>query len=65
MALESQLGSTAPAGLARLTADELDDLVDAIAEARRRQATEIEAASERALGFIPRLLRGPVRRVMG
>jgi hypothetical protein len=63
--LEAQLGSRPPAGLARLHAEELSDLTAAIRDARRRQAAEIDAAADRALGFIPRLLRGPIRRVVG
>jgi ribosomal 50S subunit-associated protein YjgA (DUF615 family) len=64
-ALEAQLGSEPPAGLARLSEDELNDLATAIRDARRRQAAEIEAAAERALGYVPRLLRGPIRKVVG
>jgi hypothetical protein len=63
-ALEAELGSAPGAGLARLEAGELEDLVSAVREARRRQATEIDAAANRALGFVPRLLRGPIRRVV-
>jgi hypothetical protein len=63
--LEAELGSAAPSGLARLDADELKDLASAVRDARRRQAAEIDAAADRALGFVPRLLRGPIRRVVG
>jgi hypothetical protein len=65
VALEREFGSKPPPGLTRLDADALNDLVDAVREARRRQAAEVEAAGERALGFIPRLLRGPIRKVVG
>ena len=64
-ALEAQLGSRAPDGLACLDEDELDDLVHAVRDARFRQAAELEAVGDRALSFVPRLLRGPIRRVMG
>jgi hypothetical protein len=64
-ALEAELRGEAPAGLGRLSEDELNDLASAIKDARRRQAAEIDAAAERALGFVPRLLRGPIRRVVG
>jgi hypothetical protein len=63
--LEAQLGARAPEGLARLDAEHQRDLLAAVQEARRRQAAELEAASEQALRHIPRLLRGPIRRVMG
>jgi hypothetical protein len=64
-ALEAQLGSRAPDGLARLDDAELDDLVHAIRDARHRQAAELEAVGDRALSFVPRLLRGPIRRIVG
>ncbi len=63
--LAALLGSEPPAGLARLEADELDDLTAAIRDARRRQAAEIEGVGDRALSFVPRLLRGPIRRIVG
>ena len=64
-ALEAQLGSEPPAGLARLDPGELDDLTAALRDARRRQAAEIEAVGDRALRFVPRPLRGPIRRIVG
>jgi hypothetical protein len=64
-AVEAQIGSEPPAGLTRLSDEELNDLATAIRDARRRQAAEIEAAAERALGYVPRLLRGPLRKVVG
>lgn len=64
-ALQAQLGGEAPAGLASLDPAQMEDLAGAIRDARRRQAVEIAAAGERALGFIPRLLRGPIKKVVG
>jgi hypothetical protein len=63
-ALEAQLGSQPPAGVARLDAGELADLTSAIRDARRRQAAEIEGVGDRALSFVPRVLRGPIRRMV-
>jgi hypothetical protein len=63
--LEAQLGSPPPAGLARLDPAELSDLTAAVRDARHRQAAEIDAVADRALSFIPRLLRGPIRRIVG
>ena len=63
--LESQLGAKPPKALASLSEAELEDLTEAIREARHRQAAELHAAGERAFAHIPRLVRGPIRRVMG
>jgi uncharacterized protein involved in exopolysaccharide biosynthesis len=64
-ALRARLGGTPPGGLRVLAGPELEDLNTAIADARRRQGEALAAAGESALGYIPRLLRGPVRRVVG
>jgi hypothetical protein len=64
-ALEEQTGGPVPEGLNVLSDDELRHLAEAIRTARSRQAEALAAAGERALGKIPRLLRGPVRRVVG
>jgi hypothetical protein len=63
--LATELGGEAPIGLSRLGDDQLRDLTEAIRNARRRQAQALAQAGERALGHIPRLLRGPIRRVLG
>lgn len=63
--LEAQLGARAPRGLAALTADELHGLAEVVREARHRQAAELQAAGDKALGHIPWLLRAPIRKVMG
>jgi hypothetical protein len=64
-ALAAQLRAKPPKSVGTLSAEELDDLVGAIQEARHRQAAELQAAGEKALGHIPWLLRGPIRKVMG
>jgi len=64
-ALRAQLGGSAPAGLKRLSPDDQHDLADAIHAARRRQAKALAEAGDRALKHIPRLLRGPVKRIVG
>lgn len=64
-ALEEQLGAAAPAGLKRLADGEIDDLAQAIRTARHRQAQALDQAADRALGRIPRLLRGPIRKITG
>lgn len=64
-ALEAQLGASIPKGARGLGEDELQDLTDAVRAARRRQAEALAEAGERALNRIPRMLRGPVRKVAG
>jgi hypothetical protein len=63
--LSAQLRGPAPAGLRELSEDELADLAAALADARHRQAAALAEAGDRALGHIPRLLRGPIKRIVG
>lgn len=63
--LEAQLGGKAPPGLAALNDEQLSDLADAVHSAKRRQAAELAAAGDQAFGHIPRLLRGPIRKMLG
>jgi hypothetical protein len=63
--LESQVRAKPPRGLSALSKAELEALTDAIRGARHRQAAELQVAGEKAFGHIPRLLRGPIRKVMG
>jgi hypothetical protein len=64
-ALHARLGAAPPESLRALSASELTDLVGAVDDACQRQGEALAAAGERALNYIPRLLRGPVRRVVG
>jgi hypothetical protein len=64
-ALEHQLGGSVSPAVAALDDAELTTLADAVYAARHRQAAELGAAGEKALGLIPRLLRGPVRKMFG
>lgn len=64
-ALRAQLGDSAPDSLRTLSDPELRDLSDALADARHRQAAALAEAGDRALGHIPRLLRGPIKRIVG
>jgi hypothetical protein len=64
-ALSARLGGEAPDGLRQLEDRHLRDLQQAIADAHHRQIAALNAAGDRALGMIPRLLRGPIRRVVG
>jgi len=62
--LETALGGALPDGVRALEAEHLEHLAQALATARAAQGRELAAAGERALGFVPRLLRGPVRKVV-
>jgi hypothetical protein len=64
-ALNKQLGDSAPDSLRTLSDSELRDLSDALADARHRQAVALAEAGDRALSHIPRLLRGPIKRIAG
>ena len=62
--LTGELRAHPPAAVAGLAEAELRHLADAIRAARSRQAAELEHAGEQAFGYIPRLLRGPIRRIL-
>jgi len=64
-ALASELRDTPPSSLGELSDEQLRDLASAVRDARHRQAAELAAAADRAAGHIPRLLRGPIRKVLG
>jgi len=64
--LRRELRAELPATLAQgLTPEEADRLTEVLHAARRRQRDALEQALDGALGFIPGLLRGPVKRVLG
>jgi hypothetical protein len=62
--LEARLRAELPPGIAGLEPEHLSDLLTLIEAARRAQAAELREAGDRAFGFIPRLLRGPIRAIM-
>jgi hypothetical protein len=62
--LRVQLGATPPKGLEALSDDEAHDLAAALRDARTRQSTALQQAMRDALNHVPRLLRGPVRRLV-
>lgn len=64
-ALEAQLGAAPPPGLRNLEEQQLQDLADAVRDARRRQAAALAQAGDKAFQHIPKLLRGPIRKVLG
>lgn len=62
--LSEELGSDLPPAVAALPEDALAVLADTLARARREQHRALEEAVARGLGFLPRLLRGPVTKVL-
>ncbi len=64
-ALRRALGGRVPEGLDSLADDERAHLAEAVSDARRRQARALAQGDERAMQHIPRLLRGPIRRLTG
>jgi hypothetical protein len=64
-ALSAQLRGAAPAALRELSDGELADLAAVVADARHRQAAALAQAGDRALSHVPRLLRGPIKRIVG
>jgi len=62
-AIEREVAARPPAALGRLTPEQRDDLAQAIRDAKHRQAAALAAAGEQALGLIPRILHGPIRRL--
>jgi hypothetical protein len=64
-ALEARLKAKPPAGLRKLSDEELRDLAGAIDEVRRNQAAALQKAGDEAFRHIPWVLRGPIRKIMG
>ena len=62
--LAGELRGPPPSQISELPDDDLDHLAGLIADARHRQAAEIAAAADRGLNFVPRLLRGPIRKAL-
>jgi hypothetical protein len=63
--LTDALGAPPPDGLVHADPATLVALARAIRTAREQQEEALGAATDRALGHIPRLLRGPVLRLLG
>lgn len=62
--LRSELGADPPPAIAALAEAELRVLTDALKAAREHQDAALAAALEDGLGFVPRLLRGSVKKVL-
>ena len=62
--LEDLCGGSLPAGLAALSDEERQQLLDIVEASRRRQAADLKEAAERGLDLIPKLLRTPVKKAI-
>lgn len=63
--LESELRDELPPSFAALDDADLERLAGMVRDARHEQRAALEAALEAGLRFIPRLLRGPIKRILG
>jgi len=63
-ALERELGERYPDGLSTLTDEELTDFADRLRDTKQHQSQALEGAIEKALGIVPRIARGTVRRAL-
>ena len=62
--LEDELADKVPDGLEALADGQLTDVADRLHQAKQRQSQALDAAIGQALEIVPRLLRGPVRKVL-
>lgn len=63
--LANSVTGALPAGIAGLDENDRAKLADMINTAVRQQAAELGEATEQSLRFVPKLLRGTVRKVVG
>jgi hypothetical protein len=64
-AVQRELRAPVPDGLRSLSDADLHDLARAIADERHRQAAALAAAGDAALGQLPRVIRIPIKRLLG
>jgi hypothetical protein len=62
--LEDELDARVPEGIEVLSDDELTLLADLLRAAKASQARELDDGVEGALDIVPRLMRGPVRKIL-
>jgi len=62
--LEEELGARVPEGIEVLSDDELAVLADLLHTAKANQARELEDGVKGSLDIVPRLMRGPVRKML-
>ncbi|WP_034274858.1 hypothetical protein [Haloechinothrix halophila] len=63
--LTERVTGNLPEGIAALSEDDKQFLADALGNAKRAQRAELAAATEESLGYVPKLLRRPVRKAVG
>ncbi len=62
--LAVEYGEPLPPGLAALTSEQRQLIADAIEATRVRQAEALAEATENGLSFVPKLMRGAVKKVL-
>lgn len=62
--LGEQVG-TLPAGIEALAEEHLQDLAEAVRDARHRQASALARVADESLRYIPALLRPVIRKAVG
>ena len=62
--LEGELGGPLPDGFENLSDEQLLALADLLQDARARGQEELREGVEESLSFVPRLMRGPVRKIL-
>jgi hypothetical protein len=62
--LRRELGASPPAAIAALDASEIETLCGLLVSAREHQREALERAVDDGLGFMPRLLRGAVKKAL-
>lgn len=63
-ALESELGGRAPERLEALADADLLALAELLRDAKARQSEALDAAVGQSLEIVPRMARGPVRKIL-
>ena len=62
--LEEELHMRLPDGLRGVKEEHLTDLADRVLAAKQRQSLALEVGIDDALEIVPRLVRGPVRKIL-
>lgn len=62
--LERELGAQLPDGFNALSDEQLLWLADLLHDAKARQKDELDDGVEESLKIVPRLMRGPVRKIL-
>lgn len=62
--LEGELGGAVPVGLEQLSDEQLLALADLLQDAKARGQEELRDGVEDSLNFVPRLMRGSVRKIL-